>query len=246
MGAFTIFPAIDLRHGQVVRLQEGDPRRQTTYSADPAQTAARWLAEGSKWLHVVNLDGAFDQPDSANRAALDQILNRAAALGAFVQFGGGLRTPTAVDAVLTGGVQRAVLGTLAIEQPETIPILIARWGVERIAVSLDARAGQVQVHGWQKGSSLSALDAARSLAAQGLRWLVYTDIGRDGMRMGLNIESTHQLAVESGLLVIASGGVAGPQDIRDARQAGLAGAIVGKALYEGKIDLSKLLLEDEC
>jgi len=246
MGAFTIFPAIDLRHGQVVRLQEGDPARQTTYSADPAETAARWLAAGSAWLHVVNLDGAFDQPDSANRMALTQILSVAAVHRAKVQFGGGLRTPAAVEAVLSSGVERAILGTLAIEQPQTVAALIARWGAGRIAVSLDTRSGQVQVHGWQSSGGVSALDAARNLAGKGLRWLVFTDIGRDGLQKGLNLKSTRQVAAESGLQVIASGGVAGPQDIRNACRAGLAGVIVGKALYEGWIDLSELLMEDMC
>jgi phosphoribosylformimino-5-aminoimidazole carboxamide ribotide isomerase len=246
MGAFTIFPAIDLRRGQVVRLKVGDPDRQTTYSGSPAETAIRWLDAGAAWLHVVNLDGAFDQPDSANHLALDQILHIAASQGAKVQFGGGLRTLAAVEAALSGGVDRAILGTLAVEKPETVATLIARWGVERIGVSLDALDGQVKVHGWQSSSGLSALDAARSLNSGGLRWLVFTDIGHDGLQQGLNLESTRQVAVESGLQVIASGGVAGAQDVQNARSAGLAGVIVGKALYEGRIDLAQLLKEEGC
>lgn len=243
MGSFTIFPAIDLRQGQVVRLQEGDPRRQTTYSADPGEVAARWLAAGATWLHVVNLDGAFDQPDLANRQALEKILARAEAAGARVQFGGGLRTVESVDAVLTGGVERAILGTMAVENPGVIPALIERWGPERIVASLDARDGLAQVHGWQSSAGLPASQAALALAQNGLRWLIFTDISRDGLQQGLNLESTCQIAAESGLSVIASGGVAGPQDVVNARRAGLAGVIVGKALYEGRIDLSSLLAE---
>jgi phosphoribosylformimino-5-aminoimidazole carboxamide ribotide isomerase len=246
MGTFTIFPAIDLRRGQVVRLKEGDPDRQTTYSSNPAETASRWLAAGAAWLHVVNLDGAFDQPDSANRSALEQILNVAASHGAKVQFGGGLRTSATVETALSGGVERAILGTLAVEQPETVGALIARWGADRIGVSLDARDGQVKVHGWQSSGGLSALDAALNLASVGLRWLVFTDIGRDGLQQGLNLESTSQVAIESGLQVIASGGVAGPQDVHNARNAGLAGVIVGRALYEGRVELAQLLMEDMC
>ena len=244
MGSFTIFPAIDLRSGQVVRLQEGDPLRQTIYSADPAEVAGRWLAAGAIWLHVVNLDGAFDQPDLANRQALEKILAGSEAAGARVQFGGGLRTIEAVDAVLTGGVERAIVGTMAVENPAVISALVQRWGPERIAVSLDARDGLVQVHGWQSSGGLSASRAALALARNGLRWLIFTDISRDGLQQGLNLESTRQIAAESGLSVIASGGVAGPLDVLNARRSGLAGVIIGKALYEGRIDLSSLLVEN--
>jgi phosphoribosylformimino-5-aminoimidazole carboxamide ribotide isomerase len=243
MGPFTIFPAIDLRQGQVVRLQEGDPQRQTSYSADPAKIAGRWLAAGAGWLHVVNLDGAFDQPDSANRQALESIILLAKKKSARLQFGGGLRTVEAVEALLAHGLERAILGTMAIEKPENISKLIKQWGSERIAVSLDARDGLVQVHGWKNSSGVSALQVAQDLAGAGLQWLIYTDIRRDGLQQGLNLESTLQIAGQTGINVIASGGVASEEDILIARTAGLAGVIVGKALYEGKIDLAKLLAE---
>ncbi|HEX7394402.1 MAG TPA: 1-(5-phosphoribosyl)-5-[(5-phosphoribosylamino)methylideneamino]imidazole-4-carboxamide isomerase [Anaerolineaceae bacterium] len=243
MASFTIFPAIDLRQGQVVRLQEGDPQRQTSYSADPTKIAGRWLAAGAGWLHVVNLDGAFDQPDSANRQALESIILLAKKKSARLQFGGGLRTVEAVEALLAHGLERAILGTMAIEKPENISKLIKQWGSERIAVSLDARDGLVQVHGWKNSSGVSALQVAQDLAGAGLQWLIYTDIRRDGLQQGLNLESTLQIAGQTGINVIASGGVASEEDILIARTAGLAGVIVGKALYEGKIDLAKLLAE---
>jgi len=246
MGSFTIFPAIDLRRGQVVRLQEGDPSHQTVYSSDPGEIADRWLAAEAEWLHVVNLDGAFDQPDQANRQALTRILVSVAMRKASLQFGGGLRSIAAVEDALSSGITRGVLGTLAAERPDLVASLIERWGSERIAVSLDARDGIVQVHGWQEGSGLAAVDAARHLAEIGLRWLIYTDIGRDGLQKGLNLEHTCKVAAVTGLQVIASGGVAGPQDIRDARSAGLAGVIVGKALYDGQIDLQQILAESGC
>ena len=234
--AFTIFPAIDLRGGQVVRLKEGDPNRQTHYSPDPAQVARRWISAGATWLHVVNLDGAFDQPDLANRRALEAVLSAAAESGTPVQFGGGLRSVEAIDAALQAGVRRVMLGTLAVEQHAVLAEAMARWGAERVGVSLDARGGLVQARGWQNATTLAALPLAQSLAASGLRWLVFTDIARDGLQTGLNLPATVELARASGLQVIASGGVSAMADIEAARAAGLAGVIVGRALYEGAID----------
>jgi phosphoribosylformimino-5-aminoimidazole carboxamide ribotide isomerase len=158
-----------------------------------------------------------------------------------VQFGGGLRSIEAVEVILARGVKRAVLGTLVVEDPGVVPTLIHRWGPERVAVSLDTREGLVQTHGWKNGADLLAPNLAKTLAGYGLRWLILTDISRDGMQQGINIDLTRQVAQASGLNVIASGGVAGEADIYQARDAGLAGVIVGKALYEGKIDLAKVI-----
>lgn len=241
MSDFTVYPAIDLRAGRVVRLIEGDPRRQTAYSDDPAKVAQRWLSAGARWLHVVNLDGAFGQPDSANRAALAAILDVAARFGARVQFGGGLRSPADIASVLASGVERVVLGTLAIEQPTMLGESIALWGVERIAASLDARDGLVKVRGWQQSTGIPALQAAHSLREAGLRWLVFTDIARDGLQTGLNLTATSELALRSGLSVIASGGVSSAADVQAVRQAGLPGVIVGRALYEGTVNLEEVL-----
>jgi phosphoribosylformimino-5-aminoimidazole carboxamide ribotide isomerase len=241
MNEFIVYPAIDLRAGQVVRLKEGDPLRQTVYSADPAAVAARWLLAGAVWLHVVNLDGAFDQPDSANHAALEAILSVAETFGAKVQFGGGLRSLEAVQRALELGVERVVLGTLAVEQPDLLAEALARWGVGRIGASLDARDGLVAVRGWQETTGLPVTQAAAGMREAGLRWLVFTDIARDGLQTGLNLPATVELAAQSGLTVIASGGVSTAQDIHEVRAAGLAGVIVGRALYEGTVDLSKVL-----
>lgn len=240
MPEFTIYPAIDLRRGQVVRLQEGDPNRQTQYGADPADAARRWLAAGARWLHVINLDGAFGEAGSENPQALQAILSAAQETGAQVQFGGGLRSLGAIEEVLQLGVTRVVLGTALIEQPELLPAVLNRWGAERVAAGLDARAGLIQVRGWQAGTAIPALDLAQRLGEQGLHWLVFTDIARDGLQTGLNLAATLELARRTGLNVIASGGVAGWEDIRAAKAANLAGAIVGRALYEGKFEPQEL------
>lgn len=236
MPEFTIFPAIDLRHGQVVRLKEGDPTRQTAYADSPSTAAQRWIEAGAAWLHVVNLDGAFDEPDTPNRMALRQILTVANPHGARVQFGGGLRSLPAIRNAFQVGVERVILGTLAIEQPDLLVEAIQQWGPERIGASLDARNGQIMLHGWQVGAGRSPLEAAQAFYRAGLRWLVFTDIARDGLQAGLNLDATLELSRASGLAVIASGGVASLDDVAAVRQAGLAGVIVGRALYEGTID----------
>lgn len=243
--SFTVFPAIDLRAGQVVRLKEGDPNRQTQYSTDPSATARRWIEAGTRWLHVVNLDGAFGSVDpldgeSPNQAALRGILAEAARAGVLVQFGGGLRSLTTIQDALDLGVTRAVLGTVVVEQPALLAEAVARWGADRIAAGLDAREGRVQVRGWQSDTPLLARDLAQSLTQTGLRWLVFTDIARDGLQTGLNLPATVDLAQSSGLHIIASGGVSTLADVRQAREAGLSGAIVGRALYEGAIDPAEL------
>ncbi len=245
--SFTIFPAIDLRSGQVVRLKEGDPRRQTSYSPDPAAVARRWIDAGARWLHVVNLDGAFGETGSAaspNQQALDAILAEAGRTGVSVQFGGGLRSLEAIQAVFKLGVTRAVLGTVIIEQPRVLPEALARWGHERIAASLDARDGFVQVRGWQSATPLLAGDLARTLQQTGLRWLVFTDIARDGLQTGLNLPATVALARQSGLWVIASGGVSHLEDVHLAHESNLAGVIVGRALYENAVEPAELFKLD--
>ncbi|GAB4504784.1 MAG: 1-(5-phosphoribosyl)-5-[(5-phosphoribosylamino) methylideneamino]imidazole-4-carboxamide isomerase [Anaerolineales bacterium] len=237
MPAFTLYPAIDLHNGQVVRLQQGDLARQTTYSPDPVETAARWRAAGADWLHVVNLDGAFGLDQSANRRALTAILH----LGGAVQFGGGVRTLEDIAALLDLGVARVVLGTAAIESPDLVSAAISRFGAAAIAVGLDARDGRLQTRGWTRQTARSAADFARELAAHGLRTVIHTDIARDGLESGVNADASRQLTESSGLDVIASGGVATLDDIRRCRAAGLAGVVIGRALYESRFTLEEAL-----
>jgi phosphoribosylformimino-5-aminoimidazole carboxamide ribotide isomerase len=240
MDKFTIYPAIDLRNGQVVRLMEGDPDRQTQYSRDPESTARAWMEAGASWLHIINLDGAFEESEISNRKALAKILPVAEEYGAQVQFGGGLRSAEAVHELLDMGVTRAILGTLAIDQPDIVSALIKRWGDHRIAVSLDGRGGRVAVRGWREETEITAIGAACQFKESGLRMIVFTDIGRDGLQTGINLEATALLARASGLEVIASGGVAGWIDIEGAYREKLAGVIVGRALYENVFDPHRL------
>ena len=234
---FTIYPAIDLRGGKVVRLKEGDPARMTSYSDDPAETAKRWIDAGAAWLHVVNLDGAFGESDNANNAALESILK----LGTRVQFGGGMRSLESIESGLSLGVNRVILGTIAIEQPEIVRDALTRFGAEHIAVGIDARDGLVRTRGWKDNSGVPALDLALQMTSFGLATVIFTDVSRDGLGSGLNIPATRELSEKSGLDVIASGGVHTIDDVKAAKDAGLAGCIIGRALYDGTVDLGKAL-----
>ena len=257
--SFTVFPAIDLRQGRVVRLRQGDPAAQTVYGEDPAAVARAWAAQGAEWLHVVNLDGALTpQPPlrppsvppnfwvegSEGEVNLRRLAEIRAAVAIPIQFGGGLRDVADIARVLELGATRVVLGTVAVRRPEVVAQALARFGPERIVVGLDARDGWVAVHGWRETSALDVLTVARRMRDLGVRRVVYTDIARDGTLSGVNLEATVALARGSGLRVIASGGVASLDDIRRlaAHAAdGIEGVIVGQALYTGAIILKDAL-----
>lgn len=234
MSHWTVYPAIDLRGGRVVRLAQGDPGRETRYGDDPLAVARRWQAAGASWLHVVNLDGAFGAGATHHNS---DALSRIVALGCKVQFGGGLRTAADLRRAINLGVQRVVIGTAAVEEPALVAHAIQAYGPQRVAVSVDVRHGVVHTHGWQEGGGTTATELARQCAAQGLRWLVYTDIARDGMRTGPDVAGAMRLARLSGLRVIAAGGVSSLQDVSRCHAAGLAGVVIGRALYEGQVDL---------
>lgn len=235
--SFTVFPAIDLRRGRVVRLAQGDPERQTVYGDDPEAVALRWLAAGPAWLHVVNLDGAFGEAGGPNQAALRAILST----GARVQFGGGLRTLDDVEQALGLGVRRVVLGTAAAEDPDFAGAAIDRFGAARVAVGIDVRGGRVRVRGWAEESTWAPVAFGRTLRAAGVTTVAYTNILRDGVGSGVDLESACRLAAETGLQVIASGGVKSLADVRGVRAAGLAGVIIGRALYENAFTLQEAL-----
>lgn len=232
-----IYPAIDIRDGNVVRLTQGDFARETVYAADPVEAAARFQAEGAEALHVVDLDGAKDgRPRHLD--LLERICHRT---GLPVQFGGGLRGQDSIDAAVAAGAARVVLGTAAL-QPGFVAAAVARHG-ERIVVGLDARDGRVAVRGWQESAALDVADAAQRMREQGCREIVYTDIGRDGMLAGPDIAGLERL-LGLGLAVVASGGIASGDDIRRLAELvplGLTGAIIGRALYTGDLTLPAAL-----
>lgn len=238
--SFEIFPAIDLRHGRVVRLQLGDPGRQTVFSDDPLEVAIRWINSGARWLHVVNLDGAFAESDRVNWDILDQLSR----LPVQIQFGGGLRSMEDIEAALSTRVSRVVLGTAALEDPALVVSVLAKFGSERLAVSIDARDGRVRIRGWQAESDVSPLALARKMGELGVRTMIYTDINRDGILSGVNVDATAELAAQTGLEIIASGGVRSLDDVaflKDREDRGISGVIIGRALYEGKVDLTAAL-----
>jgi phosphoribosylformimino-5-aminoimidazole carboxamide ribotide isomerase len=239
MPIFTVFPAIDLRAGKVVRLAQGDPFRQTEYGDDPRQQAEQFKAEGAEWIHVINLSGAFGEDAQANLKALEGILK----LGLQVEFGGGIRDEETVRIPLEMGVQRIFLGTAAIQNPALVDWALAAYGPARIAGDIGARDGRVTVKGWQETTALGVLEVGQQFRLQGLEWCVLTDVARDGVSSGVNVTSALELQNATGLRVVASGGVNALEDVRRARQAELAGVIIGRALYEGKIKLSECKMQ---
>jgi len=234
---FTIFPAIDLRAGKVVRLAQGDPERQTSYGDDPRLWAERWKAEGAEWLHVINLSGAFDEDIHLNMKALESILT----VGLHVEFGGGIRNEETVRVPLEMGVERVFLGTAAVQDPALVDWAIATYGPARIAGDIGARDGKVTVKGWQETTAQSVLEIGQRLHSQGIEWCVLTDVSRDGVSNGVNVAGAVELQNATGLNVVASGGASSLEDVRRARKAGLAGVIIGRSLYDGKISLKNVV-----
>jgi phosphoribosylformimino-5-aminoimidazole carboxamide ribotide isomerase len=237
--AVILFPAIDLKNGEAVRLQQGDMARATIFNRDPAEQARRFAALGFEHLHVVDLDGAF-AGRSINAAAVERIL---AAVKIPLQLGGGIRDRAGVEGWLGKGIARVIIGTAAVRDPPLVKDA-AKAFPGRVAVGLDARDGNVAVEGWAKTSELSALDIARRFEDAGIAAIIYTDIARDGMLKGLNLDATIALAETVSIPVIASGGLASLDDVAallEPRAKKLAGAIVGRALYDGSLDAQAAL-----
>ncbi len=235
-----IFPAIDLKDGQCVRLVQGRAEDKTVYSKHPPEMALSFQTQGAEWLHIVDLDGAFTG-SPCNTTIIKAI---AAEINIPFQVGGGLRRKEDVLEILNAGARRVIIGTRAVNSPQFMRELIEEFGPERVILGLDARDGMVAVEGWLETSSLTAIDFARQMRDLGVKTAVYTDISRDGVLQGPNITAIENMARESGLNIIASGGVSTPENIRDLKAlepSGVVGAIIGKALYEGKISLSAAL-----
>jgi phosphoribosylformimino-5-aminoimidazole carboxamide ribotide isomerase len=236
-----ILPAIDLSDGKCVRLKQGDMNQKTVFSDDPAQMAVRWADAGAQVLHLVDLDGAM-VGRSANLEAVSRILE---AIEIPVELGGGLRTRDDVARVLDLGVKWAIMGTSALSKPQELKRCLKDFG-DRIIVGIDARDGRVAVQGWTETSDVSALDLARKMEALGVRRIIFTDIATDGMLAGPNVESTRAIAEAVSVDIIASGGVTTLNDLRVLKtleRLGVVGAIVGRALYSGTIDLAEAIAE---
>jgi phosphoribosylformimino-5-aminoimidazole carboxamide ribotide isomerase len=231
-----IYPAIDLRGGQCVRLRQGDYNQETVFGDDPAAAARRWVAAGATWLHLVDLDGA-KQGQPVNGPSVRRIVEAA---GVPCQLGGGLRSDEDIVTALGWGVERVILGTRALKEPSWLECVSRRF-LGKIVLGIDAKQGQVATDGWEETSSRSALDLARQCAAWPLAALVYTDISRDGMLEGPNFDALAEMARTISLPVIASGGVTTLDDVRRLVAIGLPGCIIGRALYEGRIDLASAI-----
>jgi phosphoribosylformimino-5-aminoimidazole carboxamide ribotide isomerase len=234
-----IYPAIDILGGKAVRLRQGRKSEVTVYG-DPLEMASKWVRKGAEWLHVVDLDGAFD----GSPKNLQILQEMAIALpSAKIQVGGGIRGTSVVETLLEAGIRRVVLGTAAVQDPQFVKEALAQHH-EQIAVGIDARDGNVQVAGWTEDSRIGAIDLARRLQDLGVRLVIYTDISRDGVLEGPNIEATKDMLEKTALSVIASGGVTSLHDVRQLAELNhprLDGVIIGKALYEGRIQIEEVL-----
>jgi phosphoribosylformimino-5-aminoimidazole carboxamide ribotide isomerase len=239
----VIYPAIDLRGGRCVRLRQGDYNQETVFGDDPADMARRWVDAGATWLHLVDLDGA-KEGRPINGASIRRIVQAAAVP---CQLGGGLRNEDHIDEALGWGVTRVILGTRALRDPGWLETISQRFP-DQIVLGLDARNGRVATDGWLEVSDVSALDLARRCASWPLAALVYTDISRDGMLAGPNLDGLAAMAAAVTLPVIASGGVTSLDDVRRLAALGLAGCIIGRALYEGRLDLREVhnMIQAEC
>jgi phosphoribosylformimino-5-aminoimidazole carboxamide ribotide isomerase len=234
-----IFPAIDIRGGKCVRLTKGDFAQETIFSDQPQEMAKKWAEQGAKYLHVVDLDGAL----AGKPVNLEAIKGIIAAVSIPIELGGGIRTMETVEMLLGLGVERVILGSVAVKNPELVKAACAKFG-ERIVVGIDAKDGIVAVEGWGVSGDVKAEKLAQQMAAVGVKHIIYTDISRDGTLSGVNVEATASLAKESGIKVIASGGVSSIEDILKVKQAeafGVEGVIVGKAIYTGSLDLKQAL-----
>lgn len=243
MSALNLYPAIDLKNGECVRLQQGDMARVTVFNRDPAAQAKQWQDAGFQYLHLVDLDGAF-AGKPANAEAVKAI-RKAVTLP--IQLGGGIRDEATIESWLDAGITRVILGTIAVRNPDLVKAAAKRWP-GKVVVGIDARSGRVAVEGWAEASDLDAIDLAKKFVDAGVAAIVYTDIDRDGLLKGVNVAATAAMARAVPIPVIASGGLAGIEDVialkkEAANGAAIDGAILGRALYDGRIDPAAALKE---
>lgn len=235
-----IFPAIDIRGGKCVRLIKGDFNQETVFSDRPEIMAKKWQDEGGKYLHLVDLDGAL-AGKSQNLATVEMILKT---VDIPVELGGGIRTMENIETVLDMGVSRVILGSVAVKNPQLVKDACKKYGSERIVVGIDAKDGIVAVDGWGVSGNVEAKELAKKMALGGVKHIIYTDISRDGTLSGVNAQATAEIALYSGVKVVASGGVSSIEDIKLLKQYeadGIEGVIVGKSIYTGSLSLPEAL-----
>ncbi|HXL36284.1 MAG TPA: 1-(5-phosphoribosyl)-5-[(5-phosphoribosylamino)methylideneamino]imidazole-4-carboxamide isomerase [Ktedonobacteraceae bacterium] len=235
-----ILPAIDIKDGQCVRLYQGDYDQVTTYDVDPAKISLRWQRSGASWLHIVDLDGAA----AGHPVNVEAIKSIRAATTLQIELGGGMRTLTDIEHMLELGIDRVILGTVALTDRALLMKVLALWG-ERIVVGLDARSGSVAISGWRETSQVRATSLASELCTAGVQRFIYTDIARDGVLKGPNIEELKEIQRMISCPLIASGGVSSMNDLLSLARLSIEGAIIGKALYTGDIDLAAAIQEFE-
>ena len=232
-----IIPAVDIRGGKCVRLYQGDYNQETVFDEDPATVALNWYSQGARWLHVVDLDGAV-AGEPQNMDIVEEIIKQS---GMLIELGGGIRQEEVVERLLRQGVNRIILGTVAIENRELVEKLCQQFG-EAIAVSLDARDGKIAIHGWQKDTVFEVLQLSREMVDAGVRRFIYTDIRKDGTLTEPNFGMINRLLAEANVPVIAAGGISKMEHLRRLKELGVEGAIIGKALYTGDIDLGEAII----
>ncbi|MDF2608122.1 MAG: 1-(5-phosphoribosyl)-5-((5-phosphoribosylamino)methylideneamino) imidazole-4-carboxamide isomerase [Bacillales bacterium] len=232
----NLYPAIDIKNGNCVRLEQGDFDKVTKYSDSPVEMAKQFEAAGASKLHIVDLDGARSGENS-NLEIIKEIVNNT---NLFIEVGGGVRTIERVKALIVCGINRVIIGTAAIENPQLVKDAVASFG-DKIAVGVDARDGYVAIHGWEKVTETDSLTFCKQLEDVGVSTVIYTDIARDGMLTGPNLKVYESLLKNTGLNIIASGGIGSIQDLVDLNKLGVEGAITGKAIYEGKFTVEEAL-----
>lgn len=231
-----IYPAIDIKEGNCVRLSQGDYDKETIYSDNPIDIALNWEKQGGEFIHVVDLDGA-KTGESSNHSLIIQIASK---LSVPIQVGGGIRSIEVIERLLSAGINRVILGTLAIKQPEFVKKAVDAYK-DRIVVGVDAKDGKVAVDGWLSVSEIKAVELAKKVEDMGVRTIIYTDISKDGMLMGPNLNAMEEMAGKVGIDVIASGGVGRVQDIVNLKNTGVQGVVVGKALYTNNVSLPEAI-----
>ncbi len=236
-----LYPAIDMKDGKCVRLKQGEFKNITVYCDEPWKVAKYFEENGSSFIHLVDLDGAL-KGHSVNEESIKRIVSE---VNIPCELGGGIRTARDIERVLSYGINRVIIGTKAVSSPEFVREAVEKFGSERIVIGVDAKDGFVAVEGWEQLSDKTALSMCLTMKELGVKHIVYTDISKDGMLVGPNVEMTKKLTDETGLDIIASGGVSGAEDLRILATAGIKGAIIGKAIYENRVNIQDVVREFE-